>query len=142
MPISRLVTSGPATLSLHEHDFVRIGGVAANDGQRDLRARPCRAARRVPSKTDMSRVGLPSIARIVSRGPQAGLLRRRAVARGDDVEVVAARQLDADVAVGRRLAGFDRLDLAGVEEGAVRVEPVGKPAHRAVHDLVDLHLVT
>ncbi len=38
VPINRLVTIGPATFSLHEHDLVRIGGVAADDRQRDLGA--------------------------------------------------------------------------------------------------------
>ena len=63
----------------------------------------------------------------------------RTVARGDDAQVVLPRELEARVgkAGGR---GIDRLHLARVEVGGVRVEAIGQAVHRAVHHLVDVHL--
>ena len=90
-----------------QRDLVRVGGVAANDRQRDLRARLAAQQPRA-LRTPTCRASACRRSRESYRRPQPAFLRGRPVARGDDVEVVAARQLDADVAIGRRLAAFDR----------------------------------
>ena len=56
-------TIGPGVFSRTSIDIVRVGGVAADDCQRARCEPGAPRSARMPSKTDMSRVGLPSIAR-------------------------------------------------------------------------------
>ena len=63
---------------------------------------------RMPSHTDMSRVGHVVDGAHVVAGAQTGLRRRRIVARGDDAQVVLPGELEADVA-GRQRARRSRL---------------------------------
>ena len=98
---------------------------------------PC--SRREPSSTDISRVGLPSMPRMKSPVRKPGPRGRRAVARGDDAQVVLAGQLEADVALRRRPCAGEGRDLGGREIRAVGIEPLGQAVHRALHDAVAVH---
>ena len=104
MPINREVTAAPAAFSRTR--TTSCGSAALPRMTVSVTLVPgAPRSRRAPSNTDMSRVGLVSIATHEVAGLQPCLGRGGAVARGDDPQVVLARQLQADVAIGQRLAG-------------------------------------
>ena len=119
---------------------MRLGGVAAQHREVDLGARL--AAQQPLAFVDRGVARRLAVdgADVVA-GHQARLRGRRAVARGDHAEVILARQLEAGLRGAAEIALVEHLDLVDVEIGAVRIEAVGEPVHRAVHHLVDVHFL-
>ena len=96
---------------------------------------------RMPSNTDMfARRRVVDRADVVARA-EAGLGRRRSVARRDDAQVVLPREIEADVAGRQRGARLDLLHLVGAQKRAVGIEAVGQAGHGAQHDLVAVDLL-
>ena len=118
-------------------DLVRIGGVAAEDEQRDLRAGRAAQQPRAFVRRHVAR-GLVVDGADEVTGAQAGLRGRRSFARRDDAQVVLTDQFDADVrGPGARVA-FDGAHQIRRQEGAVGVERFGQAAHRAAHRLLQV----
>ena len=69
---------------------------------------------------------------------QAGLGRRRSVARRDYPQVILAGQFDAGLPCAAEIALLEHFQLCRVKKRAVRVETVREAVHRAVHHLVDV----
>ena len=83
--------------------------------------------------------GLPIDGADVVARSQTGSRGRRAVPRGDDPQVVLARQFDTGLTSAAQVLLLEGLGLFDVEVRAIRIETVGQTVHRAVHHLVDLH---
>ena len=117
---------------------MRVGRVAAQDEQRDARARRAAQHARARERRHVARRLAVDHAEKVARA-QSGLRRRRSVLDAHDANVELTRDDEPDAGRRKRRARFDRVLLFGQQIRARRVEAVGQPAHRAVHHLVHVH---
>src|SRR5690606_10690158 len=124
----------PDALAL-ELEIKRLVEALPGDGQADARAgTPAHALHRLLQALRIDWHAVHRQDRVPA--PDAGTLRRRAVDRGDDLELaVAGRDLDADARVPAGGADADLAVLVFVQELGVRVQPRDHAADRAFEEL-------
>jgi hypothetical protein len=115
---------------------VRLGCIAADDGERDFRSRlPAQQPRALEHRHLTG--GLTVDAAHVIAGLQSGLPGGGAVTRGDHPEVILSGEFQADVPFGQRCRGLHLGHLLRVQIGAVRIEPLGESFEGSFHRPVD-----